>query len=376
MRAGRLASRSAPPHIGVVAGRDSQLSLFGGSSEPTPERRPGGAGAARGAGHAGAEVPGEVGAAAPSAELRQLASRLPPGLHLGTSSWSFPGWAGLVWDRKATTRTLARKGLAAYAEFPLFQAVGLDRTYYEPLTVGELQPYAHAVADGFGFVVKAPELCTVARFGKRGRWAERAGSRNELFLDPLFALRRFVEPTIEGLGDKLGAIVFQFPPQGLARWIDRLIDKLAAFLAELPEGPVYAVEFREPAAWDPPFLDMLEHAGAVPCFSVHPSLPPLDEQVRRAGSRRRRATVARWNLHSGFRYEEARARYEPFDRLVDPDTASRAAIASLCVADARQGRASWVTANNKAEGSAPRTIIEAARAVAELLEAPGAAEDR
>src|SRR5690606_9279411 len=30
--------------------------------------------------------------------LRALAERLAPRLHMGTSSWHFPGWAGLVWD--------------------------------------------------------------------------------------------------------------------------------------------------------------------------------------------------------------------------------------------------------------------------------------
>ena len=35
---------------------------------------------------------------APAAEgLRSIAARLPQNLFLGTSSWSFPGWAGIVY---------------------------------------------------------------------------------------------------------------------------------------------------------------------------------------------------------------------------------------------------------------------------------------
>ena len=30
--------------------------------------------------------------------LVELAAALPPNLRLGTSSWSYPGWAGLVWN--------------------------------------------------------------------------------------------------------------------------------------------------------------------------------------------------------------------------------------------------------------------------------------
>ena len=32
------------------------------------------------------------------AESRALAARLPAAVHFGTSSWSFPGWAGLVYS--------------------------------------------------------------------------------------------------------------------------------------------------------------------------------------------------------------------------------------------------------------------------------------
>jgi hypothetical protein len=34
-------------------------------------------------------------------------------LYLGTSSWTLPGWKGLVYDREATPARLSREGLAA-----------------------------------------------------------------------------------------------------------------------------------------------------------------------------------------------------------------------------------------------------------------------
>ena len=48
--------------------------------------------------------------ALPSTELLELAARLPAEVRLGTSSWSFPGWTGLVYARAATQLTLARAG--------------------------------------------------------------------------------------------------------------------------------------------------------------------------------------------------------------------------------------------------------------------------
>ena len=46
---------------------------------------------------------------------------------------------------------------------------------------------------------------------------------------------------------------------------------------------------------------------------------------------RRRALVVRWNLHRGFLYQEAKQRYEPFDRLVDEDPQTRRTLARLAV---------------------------------------------
>jgi hypothetical protein len=79
----------------------AQLDLFG--ARPAPRR--------------------SVGPAPQPAEIVELGRRLPADVRLGTSSWSFPGWGNLVWDRDATPGALAR-GLAAYAAH-LLRTVGL-----------------------------------------------------------------------------------------------------------------------------------------------------------------------------------------------------------------------------------------------------------
>ena len=96
--------------------------------------------------------------------VRRLGERLPTAIHLGTSSWSFPGWTGLVFalrnGKPATEQQLARHGLAAYAAHPLLRTVSLDRTFYAPLTHDEFAAYARHVPERFRFVVKAPAAFT------------------------------------------------------------------------------------------------------------------------------------------------------------------------------------------------------------------------
>lgn len=287
-----------------------------------------------------------------------LASHLPAGLRLGTSSWSFPGWKGLVYEGSASAEALAREGLSAYARHPLLRAVGLDRTFYAPLPAPEYARYAAAVPDAFRFLVKAAQECTFPTFPHR----QGGPSGNPRFLDAAFAREAVVAPAVAGLGRKLFAVLFQFPPLG-----DALGDpssfaaRLARFLGELPRGPLYSVEIRSRSLLTAAYAEALSSAGAAHAFTIHPSMPSLAAQAEAVGLDRQPALVVRWMLGHGRGYEEARQRYAPFDRLQAPDPTSRSAIAALAATSLRLEREVLVAVNNKAEGSAPLSVAALAR---------------
>ena len=292
-----------------------------------------------------------------------LGTTLPPRIHLGTSSWSFPGWTGLVYaartGKPANEQTLARHGLAAYAAHPLFRTVSLDRTFYAPLSRDEFARYAAQVPDRFRFVVKAPAAITDPVIRKPG--SGEAARDNPLFLDAAAAASTFIRPAVDGLGSKAGPLVFQFPPLGrqLLSDVPKLAARIAAFMTVLPRGPLYAVEVRDPQLVCEGFARSLEDAGAVPCLAVHARMPPVDEQAEVFGLMQpgaRRPLVARWNLHAGRGYEDAKTDYFPFNRLIEEDVPSRAALARLARAAALTDRDVFITINNKAEGSAPLSV--------------------
>jgi len=308
---------------------------------------------------------GEVGLVEVPDEQRELARRRPPGLFLGTSSWSFPGWAGIVWDRPASQRRLARQGLAAYARHPLLNGVGLDRSYYQPLAAEEYAGYAAEVPEDFRFVVKAHEACTVARWPEHERYGSRRGLDNPLFLDAAYAAEEVVAPYAEGLGGKGGALVFQFAPQDLGD-VDRFINDLYRFLVALPRGPLYAVELRNREVMTPRYVALLRETGAVHCVNRHPRMPDVDLQARAVAAAGSAAFVCRWMLRPGLTYQGGYRRYHPFDRLVDEDHATRRALAEIALAHTAAGHPVLVTANNKAEGCAPLTLFALAAEVARL----------
>jgi uncharacterized protein YecE (DUF72 family) len=299
------------------------------------------------------------------AELAELAAALPAGVRLGASSWSFPGWAGLVWAEEASKAVLSRDGLTAYARHPLLGTVGVDSGFYAPLDADKLARWAGQVPKGFRFLVKAPAAVTQrSTRGRDGQWRP-----NPSFLDPVTALEQAVTPFQDGLGERGGVLLFQFPPQG--RRIDprRFAEDLYRFLRRLPAGPTYAVELRDPHLLTPDHAAALHHGGAVPSLAAHPRLPELPAQrdlfdaQPGYGPEGKGPLVLRWLLRRNRAYEEARDRYSPFDRLAEPDPVTRAAVVQLIDDALSRGRVVFVIINNKAEGSSPLSVIELARDV-------------
>jgi len=263
------------------------------------------------------------------AEVAGLADRLPSGLRFGTSSWSFPGWAGIVYQGPARGQHLARSGLAAYARHPLLRSVGIDRSFYGPLGQAEYAAYASAVPDDFRFLVKAHQALTLARFPHQARYGARAGEPNPLYLDAGYARDAVVGLCLEGLGAK----------------------------------PFHAAAATPRTLFTDAYVAALVAVGALHCLNVHPAMPGVLAQRALLNRSKEPTWVVRWMLHPGFDYERARKRYAPFDRLVDEDPTTRSSLARICLEGSKAGKQVYVIINNKAEGSAPLSAFALAAAL-------------
>jgi uncharacterized protein YecE (DUF72 family) len=311
----------------------------------------------------------------PSADSPLLgAPILPAEIRLGTSSWFFPGWRGLVYEGVHPQPALSRNGLAAYGKIPLLRTVSLDRTFYAPITTVEYARYAAQVPGPFSFVVKAPALvCDAVVRDEDGR----GKVPNPHFLDPAIATREFVVPCLEGLGAKAGPLVFQVSPlpRSLVEDAPLLVERLAAFFAALPQElgrqhARYALELRNAELLTPRLMRMLRDAGVRYCVGLHDRMPEVERQelaLKTLDGEEPGDLVVRWNLHRGFLYQAAKQRYEPFDKLVDEDPETRHILARMAAAAFKAGRKVWITANNKAEGSAPLSVLKLAEEIAQAL---------
>jgi uncharacterized protein YecE (DUF72 family) len=290
--------------------------------------------------------------------IRELARQLPPDLRMGTSSWTFPGWDQLVWDRPASERVLANAGLPVYAEHPLFNTVGLDRTYYGPMTTDELARLARDLPADFRLLVKAHAECTTVQFTDQSWNRNRAGQRNELFLEPKYATEFVVRPFLDGLGAHGGVLLFQFPAQYVPGGARNFACRLEAFLTALPTGPRYAVEIRNPELLTPRYVRALEQVGASHCVVEIPGMPDVRKQWEVTGGADRSALVMRWMLSRGKTYATGIQAYSPFNRLVDENPPVREAFAEIIL---KTPKPRYLVVNNKAEGCSPLSILELAK---------------
>jgi uncharacterized protein YecE (DUF72 family) len=284
-----------------------------------------------------------------------------------------------VYGQAYSDSKLARDGLGAYGAHPLLRTVSIDRSFYAPLSVADYLRYAQQVSEDFRFIVKAPASVTDATLrAERGEPI----AQNPCFLDAQLAANEFVTPCLAGLGAKAGALVFQLPPLP-----DRLladpagfVEKLAEFFDGLPTlpsidpgaadafAPCYALEVRDACLLTPRLIRMLRERGVRYCVGLHARMPdPLRQAAALAlldGDAPCGPLIVRWSLHGGFKYEQAKAKYEPFNRLVDEDPATRSALAELAARYAIAGQPVLIVTNNKAEGSAPLTCTALAREIA------------
>src|SRR5262245_13368747 len=171
-------------------------------------------------------------------ESRQLAARVPPGVYFGTSSWSFPGWRGLVYSAVRSQASLAREGLREYAQHPLLTTVGIDRSYYAPMPVPDLQEYAAQLPAGFRCCFKAPAAVTALALRTPGQQVP-----NQEFLSVDRLVADLLVPCAAAFQAHTGPVILEFPPfprqQRLAA--GDFHARLDRFLAGLPPGFEYAV---------------------------------------------------------------------------------------------------------------------------------------
>lgn len=291
---------------------------------------------------------------------RELAARLPSEVHLGTSTWTYPGWVGVVYpdSPRPTDRWLIDHGLRTFSRHPLFRTVGMDRAFYSPISVEEWRRYAEQLPDGFCCLTKGWGATTA-------RVDHRSLAPNPLYLDAGVFCDRVLAPIAKVFRDHMGPIVLEFSPvpRSCLPTSSQFVDELHQFLDQLPREFRYAVELRNRELLTPGYLRLLRHHGVGHVLNLWERMPSIGEQLEMPNIFTAPFVVSRLMLRPGTRYEQMKREYAPFDRIVRVDESVRRDVTALASACVRSGRALYVISGNKVEGCGPLT----ARALAQSI---------
>lgn len=305
-------------------------------------------------------LPAEIVQAGITDRATQLARR--SGIYLGTSSWKYPGWQGLVYRRHYPSRKAFQRGcLREYALH--FPAVGVDATFYRFPGEQMIAELAAQTPAHFRFGLKVTEDITVYTYPRHARYGSRKGQLNADFLNAELFVARFLDRVLP-LGDKLGPIMFQFgtlPRQILAD--DTFLQRLDGFLAALPVGPHYAVEVRNRQLFNSAYFGVLRTHGIAHVHNSWSWMPSLPEQLAQKDSFSAPYFVMRLLTPPQMAYEDAVSLFSPYEQLQQPLDELRSALIDHLNRAMQTNFPGYVFVNNRLEGSAPLTIEQVLAAV-------------
>jgi uncharacterized protein YecE (DUF72 family) len=158
---------------------------------------------------------------------------------VGTSGYNYPEWKGTFYPATLA----AAKMLPYYAE--RFPTVEINYTFYRAPTEKILEGWHRATPDRFKLTLKAPKRIT------HDARLRDCGDR----------VRQFLE-TAATLGPKLGALLFQLPPN-----LKKDLARFDAFLEAFPPRACAAFEFRHPSWFDDDVYDRLRARNLALCVA-------------------------------------------------------------------------------------------------------------
>ena len=302
-------------------------------------------------------------------ELRRVRERIPPQIHFGTSSWNYvEGWRGLVYHRKYPKNGGVARMLAEYAEFPLFDTVGIDAAFYRPLTPNTYRSYAEVLPPGFRCAQKVWNRITIHTFTGHQDGGT-AGTRNPDFLNAELCANEVIGPALEHFGAHAGPFIFEIQTIAKKDKVapDDFARRIEEFLGRLPTGAMYAVELRNAEYLTPAYLAVLRELGAAHLFNSWTRMPSIGEQLAVEDVITAPFVIARALLRPGRYYAEAVDAFAPYDRIQDENPELRRDLVSLAERAIKLRIPAYLLINNRAEGSAPHTIAAVAKLLADLL---------
>ncbi len=276
-------------------------------------------------------------------------------LRIGTSSWNYDSWEGLVYSRDSGLSYLEQ-----YAQ--AHDTAEIDRWFWslfdspqprlpDPRTAEE---YARSVPEGFLFTIKVPNSITLTHHYQRDK--SKPLRPNPRFLSPeLFAA--FLQ-SIEALKDHVGALIFQFEYLNRQKVSSQkeFQSRMESFFSAIESPYPCTVETRNPQYLNDAYFTFLRRGSLFPCFLQGYYMPDLRKILPAREQWFAKGDLAIIRLHGPDRQGMERMTGKKWDKIVSPKDEEIGDILETIGKLLRRRVDVYLNINNHYEGSAPLTI--------------------
>jgi uncharacterized protein YecE (DUF72 family) len=277
-------------------------------------------------------------------------------LRIGTCSWKFDSWKGLLYDADKSYKP--DDYLADYARH--LDSVEIDQWFWSLFPggiklpdIGTVKSYTDSVPDDFVFTIKAPNSLTLTHFYSKQpkKYAAFSGRANEHFLDNEL-LEKFLE-RLTLMESKLGPIMFQFEYLNKNKMPSKelFFEKFHEFIIMAPKGFRYAIEIRNPNYLSPAFFRFLKDHDLGYVYLEGYYMPHIGEVFAKFHPSAADFCILR--LHGSDRLEIETETGGLWDRVISPKPKGLEAAAQIVRANRKKNVLTFVNLNNHFEGSAP-----------------------
>ncbi len=285
--------------------------------------------------------------------LDGLRRELPTGLHVGTCSWKYDDWRGLIYSSEKRINHLLEYGKhldSVEVDQWFWSLFGPDKVVLPKPHV--VESYANSVDRDFRFSVKAPNSITLTHLYRKSK-GDTLVANPHFFSPDLYA--QFVR-SLDPMGPKLGVIMLQFEYLNRQKMagLGAFLEQLAVFLTSIPRKVPLAIECRNPNYMKEEFFRFLADHDVAPVFCQGYYMPPVTEIHSEFSPHIKRRTTIR--LMGPDREKVEKAAGLKWDRLIDDRTDELRGVVEMVREMLAQHIEVYTNVNNHYEGSAPRTI--------------------
>lgn len=274
---------------------------------------------------------------------------------LGTCSWKYDSWEGIVYPEEGTYNYLTE-----YSRH--FDTVEVDQWFWS--LFGEdkvklpdaktVEEYLQSVPQDFRFTVKVPNSITLTHFYTHGKPKGAPLEVNPHFLS-VELFKEFLK-RIEPLRAKVGVLMFQFEYLNRQKMTSQgeFLDRFGEFIKVCPGEYRYAVESRNPNYLNERYFEFLDVRGLGHVFVQGYYMPPVREVFGKHSRYFNNLTVIR--LMGSDRPGIEKRAGNKWGVIVDSRDNELPDIVAVVKALESRGVKVFVNVNNHYEGSAPLTI--------------------